>query len=42
MTDKKATLSIDSSNPIEFPIYSPTLGKDVIDISQLGSNGYFC
>lgn len=41
MTTKTAKLSIDGKNPIDFPIYSPTLGNDVIDISALSSAGMF-
>jgi citrate synthase len=41
MTSKTAQLSINGSEPITLPMYTPTLGKDVIDISSLGSNGVF-
>ena len=41
MTDKKAYLTIEGQDPIELPILSGTLGADVIDISNLGSYGYF-
>lgn len=41
MTDKTATLKIEGLEPISLPIYSPSLGKDVIDVNALGSNGYF-
>ena len=42
MTDKKAILSIDGlDDPIELPVYSGTLGPDVIDIKALTSKGYF-
>lgn len=41
MTDKKAYLTIEGHDPIELPIYSGTLGADVIDISSLGTHGYF-
>jgi citrate synthase len=41
MTKKIARLTIDGQEPIDFPILSPTLGNDVIDINQLGSHGYF-
>ncbi len=41
MTDKKATLSIEGLDPVDLPIYSPTLGNDVIDINKLGAKGYF-
>ncbi|NCF32641.1 MAG: citrate (Si)-synthase, partial [Proteobacteria bacterium] len=39
---KKATLTIDGvSDPIELPIYSGTVGPDVIDVGKLTSQGYF-
>ncbi|KTD26835.1 citrate synthase [Legionella israelensis] len=41
MTKKKATLNIEGQTPIELPVYSPTLGKDVIDVSKLGTHGVF-
>lgn len=41
MTDKTATLNIDGHEPIMLPIYTPTLGNDVIDITKLGSNDVF-
>ncbi|HBI22237.1 MAG TPA: citrate (Si)-synthase, partial [Legionella sp.] len=41
MTQKTAHLSISGLLPIDLPIYSPTLGNDVIDISTLGSHGVF-
>jgi len=41
MTDRKAILTIDGQAPIELPIYSPTIGQDVIDVGGLGSHGYF-
>lgn len=41
MTQKTARLSIDGHNTLELPIYSPTLGNDVIDITQLGADGVF-
>ena len=42
MTDKKASLSIDGlENSIELPVYSGTVGPDVIDIRSLTGNGYF-
>lgn len=36
-----ATLTIPGKDPIEFPIYHPTLGNDVIDIGQLGDHELF-
>lgn len=41
MTQKYAQLSINGNTPIQLPIYSPTLGNDVIDIAQLGTHGVF-
>ena len=42
MTDKKANLSIDGlEDSIELPVYSGTLGPDVLDIRGLTSKGYF-
>ncbi len=36
-TERKATLSIDGQAPVEFPIMTPTLGNECIDIRTLGS-----
>jgi len=42
MTDKKATLSVDGlEKTIELPMYSGSVGPDVIDVSSLTSKGYF-
>ena len=41
MTEKTAQLTIKGHEPIDFPIYSPTLGDDVIDINKLGTQGMF-
>lgn len=41
MTQKTAQLNLPGQAPITLPIYSPTLGNDVIDIGQLGSHGVF-
>ena len=41
MTKKIARLNIDGHDPIDLPIYSPTLGNDVIDINKLGEQGMF-
>jgi citrate synthase len=41
MTDKIAKLSIDGQETLDLPIYTPTLGNDVIDITQLGASGVF-
>lgn len=40
MTKKTASLSVDG-NTLELPIYTPTLGNDVIDVSSLGSIQHF-
>lgn len=41
MTDKKASLTLDGQEPIELPIYSGTLGQDVIDVRSLTANNLF-
>lgn len=42
MTDKKAQLTIDGlDEAIEFPVYSGTVGPDVVDVRALTSKGYF-
>ncbi|WNO07741.1 citrate synthase [Teredinibacter sp. KSP-S5-2] len=42
MTDKKATLTVDGlDESIELPVYSGTLGPDVIDVTALTGKGYF-
>lgn len=41
MAKKTAQLNIPGHDSIELPIYTPTIGNDVIDINQLGSHGYF-
>tara|TARA_B100000809_G_scaffold35740_1_gene31375 strand:- start:4779 stop:6056 length:1278 start_codon:yes stop_codon:yes gene_type:complete len=42
MTDKKAQLTIDGvADAIDLPIYSPTVGPDVIDVTSITSKGYF-
>ena len=42
MSDKKATLSIDGMDEaIELPIYSGTLGPDVVDVGSLTGKGMF-
>lgn len=40
MTDENAKLSF-KDQVVDFPIYHPTLGKDVIDVSSLGKYGAF-
>ncbi|MCH9689076.1 MAG: citrate (Si)-synthase, partial [Gammaproteobacteria bacterium] len=37
MTQKKAKLMIEGLEPVELPIYTPTLGNEVIDINPLSS-----
>ncbi|MBE0488398.1 MAG: citrate (Si)-synthase [Halomonas sp.] len=42
MADRKATLTVDGlDKTIELPIYSGTLGPDVIDVRGLGAEGLF-
>lgn len=41
MTEKTVRLDIKGHESIELPIYSPTLGNDVIDINGLGATGVF-
>ena len=41
MSDKKATLKIDGHDDIELPIYSGSLGPDVVDVGSLTSKGMF-
>ncbi len=41
MTDKKATLTIPGQESVELPIYSGTVGPDVIDVGALTSKGMF-
>ena len=41
MTKKFATLTIDGSKTIDLPIYSPSLGTDVLDIAPLKSMDLF-
>lgn len=41
MTKQVAQLNIPGKNPIDLPIYNPTLGNPVIDIGQLGSHEMF-
>jgi len=41
MTKKTAKLSIAGHDSIDLPIYSPTLGNDVIDITRLGELDVF-
>ncbi|HET8904870.1 MAG TPA: citrate synthase [Saccharospirillum sp.] len=41
MTDKTAKLVIEGQDPIELPIYSGTLGQDVVDVRSLTAHGLF-
>ena len=42
MGDVSAKLTLpNGTGDIELPISSPSLGKDVISVGQLGKNGYF-
>ena len=42
MSDTKATLSIDGlEEPIELPVYSGTIGADVVDVGGLTAKGMF-
>ncbi|MFO7706259.1 MAG: citrate synthase [Halopseudomonas sp.] len=41
MADKKAQLIIEGHTPIDLPMYSGTLGPDVIDVRGLTAEGFF-
>ena len=42
MTEKKATLTVDGlADPIELPMYSGSIGPDVIDVGSLTGKGLF-
>lgn len=41
MSDKKATLTIEGIGDIELPIYSGTVGPDVVEVSALVGKGLF-
>jgi len=41
MTNKEAKLSVGGHEPIELPIYRPTMGNDVMDISKLSELDLF-
>lgn len=41
MTDKKASLAIDGKDPIALPVYSGTIGPDVVDVGALVAKGLF-
>jgi citrate synthase len=41
MSNKKATLTVEGKDAIDLPIYSGTLGPDVVDVSALTGQGMF-
>lgn len=41
MSAKTAEVKIEGGEPIVLPIYTPTLGNDVIDINKLAAKGFF-
>jgi len=41
MAEKKASLNIEGRDPIEMPIYSGTIGPDVVDVRDLVAKGLF-
>lgn len=41
MSEKKAVLTIEGKGEIALPIYTPTLGKDVIDINKVSTKAVF-
>lgn len=41
MTEKHATLKIEGKDDLSLPIYSPTLGQNVVDVSSLTGKGMF-
>lgn len=41
MADKKAVLTIEGMEPIELPMYSGTMGPDVVDVTGLVKKGLF-
>jgi len=41
MSQKKAVLKVDGHDEIELPVYSPTLGQDVVDVNSLTAHGLF-
>lgn len=41
MTQKVAHMSLPGKEPVDLPIYTPTIGNDVVDISQLSGLGVF-
>ncbi len=41
MTEKKAILKVEGRDDLELPILTPTLGRDVVDVTSLTANGLF-
>ena len=41
MTEKKAILKVEGHDDISLPIYTPTLGQEVIDVASLTGKGLF-
>ncbi len=41
MTEKAANLQLNSNITVELPIYRPTLGNEVVDVRDLGKNGFY-
>ncbi len=41
MSDKKATLTIEGKDAIDLPIYSGSIGPDVVDVGALTAQGMF-
>ena len=41
MTDTKATLNVPGMDEIELPVYSGTIGPDVVDVRSLTGKGLF-
>src|SRR5690554_3338322 len=41
MTEKKAILKVEGHDDIVLPIYTPTMGQDVIDVASLTGKGLF-
>jgi citrate synthase len=41
MSEKTAKIRLDNDSEISLPIFQPTIGKPLVDVSQLGANGLF-
>ena len=41
MTEKKAILKVEGRDDLELPILTPTLGREVVDVTSLTANGLF-